>query len=210
VVSSRVAAPVGVASSLASVTPDTGTGIFFFVGLASAGSDPFLVVGFVSLGFGVGSVDVSSTSPPVPTTTPGGAVRTASSSVVVVSASPDFAASCAGLELTAAESVSDGVLEAVDPAASPDSSAQAIPLFQPVRATAATPKATAKPPTRLADALPGMRHVYRVRSIGALECEELRSLPAFVGHRSNTTVEVGREQQINTLPSAGGSTGSGS
>jgi hypothetical protein len=71
--------------------------------------------------------------------------------------------------------VSDGVLEAVDPAASPDSSAQAIPLFQPVRAAAATPKTTARPPTRLAYALPGMRYVYRLTQPARRKCDEFRS-----------------------------------
>lgn len=46
--------------------------------------------------------------------------------------------------------------------------------------------------------------------LGAPECREPGSLPASVGYKSKTTAEVGREQQINALPSAGGSTGSGS
>ena len=53
-----------------------------------------------------------------------------------------------------------GVSEAVvDPVAPLGSSAHARPVFQPVVTAAPIPRATAKPPTRVANALAGMRYV---------------------------------------------------
>jgi hypothetical protein len=58
-----------------------------------------------------------------------------------------------------ADFVSEVVLEEVDPAVPPVSSAHASPLLHPVTMAAPTPKATAKPPTRPTYASPGMRYV---------------------------------------------------
>jgi hypothetical protein len=155
-----------VASSLPSATVDTGAGVFFRVGLTVAGSAAFFVPRF---GFAV-AVGESSSEKPFLSTTPGGALCTAPSSVAGVPS--DWASPGSGVEAAALEA------EPVDAAALPASSAHAMPLLQPVITAAATPKATAKPPTRPAYALPGMRHVYLLRRTGT---PQMRRIPQFAG-----------------------------
>jgi hypothetical protein len=142
---------------LAFATVDTGAGVFFLGGSGVAGSDPFDVRGLpvgplsaavpggvaVSLGCGVLVVDAGASFVMEP----------------LVAVSPDFVLLCAAVGLVVAGSVPEAVLEAVDPAVPPDSSAHATPLFHPVTMAAPIPKVTAKPLTRPTYALPGMRYV---------------------------------------------------
>ena len=97
VVCSVVAVTGSVASCLASAAADNGAGVLVLVGLAAAQSDPFDfgsllgepssagVPGDVSVSLGCSDLVVGAESsclrPPVPTTTPGGAERTARSFV---------------------------------------------------------------------------------------------------------------------------------
>jgi hypothetical protein len=151
VVASCVAVADAVASCSASTTVDTGAGVFLFRRLGATGSDPFDVRG----------LPVGPSSAAVP-----GGVAASLGGVLVVDAGafsvrppPDFVVPCAPLVLVVAGSVSEAVLEAVDPAVPPDSSAHARPLLHPVTTAAPTPKATARPPTRLTNASRGMRYV---------------------------------------------------
>jgi hypothetical protein len=113
--------------------------------------------------------------PPVPTTTPAGAERTASSVVtgpfvavvVVVPVSPDSVVPCTAVGLAVADSLPDGLLEAVDPAEPGESSAHAGPPLHPGTMAAPTLKAAANPPIRPSYAWRGMRYVYRLTSIGS-------------------------------------------
>ena len=150
-VSSCVAVAATVASCLAFATVDIGVGVFFLRGLGVVGSDPFDVRG----------LPVSPLS-----AADSGGLAVSLGGVLVVDAGgsrvrppPGLVVSCAALGLAFASSVPEAVLEAVDPAVPPDSSAHARPLLHPVTMAAPTPKATAKLPTRPRYALPGMRYV---------------------------------------------------
>jgi hypothetical protein len=175
-----------VESCLVSTVADAGAGAFVLVGRAAAGSDFFVVRlltgpsrvsgcdgAAASLGCAVVVVDLVFffVRPPVATTTPAGAERTASSIVF--------------------EPVVEAP-EAVEAAVPPDSSAHAGPLFHPVTIAAPTPRATTKPPTRPTHASLGIRYVYRLRSLGVRRMWETGSLPTVVGLSCRSDVFVAR------------------
>jgi len=226
VVSVRVSEAGGVASFLASATADSGAGVFFLVGLPADGSDRFDVAGLlvrpswaevpggaaVLLGGGsVADAESSRLRPPVPTTTPAGAERTAPSLVtepfvpvvaarvvVVAPVSTDFAVSCAASALAVAGCVSEEELAVVDPGVPPDSSAHARPPPHPVTMAAPTPNATAMPPTRPTYAWLGMRYVYRPWTIGRPEMRKSIVCRRRVGAPGVTVVyQFAQRMRIN-------------
>lgn len=73
------------------------------------------------------------------------------------------------------------LLEVCGPTVRAESSARARPSLHPLMRAAPIPKARAKAPTRPMYAALGMPNVYRRRSIGAPETEELPGLATFAG-----------------------------
>jgi hypothetical protein len=134
-----------VASLFVSAALAAGRGVFSLTGLGVAGSDLFDVRGLL---LGPSSAAVS-----------GGVLVVDAGASLGIEPSPGFVISCSSLGLAFVASVPEAVLESVDAAAPPDSSAHARPLPHPVTMAAPTPKATAKPPTRPTYALPGIRYV---------------------------------------------------
>ena len=184
------------ATCLASATLDTGEGeeVFGFVGCPPIGWDPFGVVGLLIgpssspvggdaalslsgvLEVGVETSERTSSSFLVgpPAAVPVFVVFV----VLVAPVPPDFADPSAAPDdslskpvapdLAVAGFAPEATPETADPLESPDSSAHARPLLQPVTMAALTPKATAKPATRPTYASLRMATVYRRQSLGVV------------------------------------------
>jgi hypothetical protein len=145
VVSLCVAVGGPVVSLFGSAAPDAGRAVFFSTGLGVAGSDLFEVRGLL-LGPSSAAVSV-------------GVLVVDARASLGTEPSPRFVVPCSSLGSAVFASVPEAALESVDAAVPPDSSAHARPLLHPVTMAAPTAKATAKPPTRRAYALPGIRYV---------------------------------------------------